>query len=155
MAPIVIGVGPGFTAGKDVHAVVETYRGENILGKVIYEGGAQSNTGIPGEFIGGYADERVIRAKGSGRINVIKDIGSVVKKGTPVAIVNNNIVKAKIDGIIRGMIQNGIYVEDKLKIGDIDPRIKEHLCYTIADKARAVGGGVLEAVCKLKKNVIL
>lgn len=149
MAPIVIGVGPGFTAGVDVHAVVETYEGENIMGKVIFSGSALPDTGVPGAVINGYADERVIRANDTGRIQLIKDIGAIVKEGEPLAKINDSIVKARISGIIRGMIQNDCYVTNKLKIGDIDPRPKKNLCYTISDKARAIGGGVLEAVCNL------
>lgn len=152
MAGIVIGVGPGFTAGSDVHAVVETFESENILGRVIYTGAALPDTGVPGERVAGYADERVIRAVGEGEVRVLRDIGSTVKKGDVLCVVDGKPVLARIDGMIRGMIQSGRFVTDGLKIGDIDPRIDARLCHTISDKARAVGGGVLEAVCRLSKK---
>lgn len=144
MADIVIGVGPGFEAGEDVHTVVETKRG-HMLGKVIYKGKPEPNTGIPGN-IGGFTEERVLRAKEEGNINVIKDIGSLVEKGEIVAIIGEEKVEAKISGVIRGMIKDNYKVHKGMKIGDIDPRGEEKYCYLISDKARAVAGGVLEAI---------
>ncbi len=120
-APIVIGVGPGFEAKKDCHLVIETKRG-HYLGKVIEEGSAIPNTGIPGN-IGGYTKERIIRA-------YIDDVE----------------VLAEIDGIVRGMLQEGIEVFKGMKSGDIDPRCEKDHCFTISDKARSIGGGVLEAI---------
>lgn len=151
MAPLVIGVGPGFTAGKDVHVVIESNRGHN-LGRVIYKGSAEKNTGIPGT-VQGYSEERVIRANNKGFISIVKDIGSIVEKDETVAIIEGIEVKAKINGVVRGMIRNGFYVKEGMKIGDVDPRGIIEYCYTISDKARAIGGGVLEAICfYLNKN---
>jgi xanthine dehydrogenase accessory factor len=143
-APIVIGVGPGFTAGKDVHAVIESQRGHN-LGKVIFEGEAAPNTGIPGE-IAGYSTERVLRVPANGIFSTEKDIGDVVKEGEVVAKAGDKPVKAKINGIIRGLLHQGIQVHKGMKAGDIDPRAVKEYCFTISDKARAVAGGVLEAI---------
>ncbi len=142
-APVVIGLGPGFTAGRDVHAVVETKRGHN-LGKVIYFGEAAPNTGTPGE-IAGYSRERLLRAPGAGIFKPFKEIGDLVKKGAKIAEVNKEPLLAGIDGMVRGLLFPGLKVPQGMKVGDIDPRGEEADCYTISDKARAVGGGVLEA----------
>ena len=143
-APIVIGVGPGFEAKKDCHLVVETKRG-HYLGKVIEEGSAIPNTGIPGD-IGGYTKERIIRASGEGKIKPVARIGDYVKKGDVVAYIDGVEVLAEIDGIIRGMLQDGIEVFKGMKSGDIDPRCEKNHCFTISDKARSSGGGVLEGI---------
>lgn len=143
-APIVIGVGPGFEAKKDCHLVVETKRG-HYLGKVIEEGSAIPNTGIPGE-IGGYTKERIIRASSEGKIKPVARIGDYVKKGDVVAYIDGVEVLAEIDGIIRGMLQDGIEVFKGMKSGDIDPRCEKNHCFTISDKARSIGGGVLEGI---------
>ncbi|WP_370773287.1 selenium-dependent molybdenum cofactor biosynthesis protein YqeB [Clostridium sp.] len=143
-APIVIGVGPGFEAKKDCHLVVETKRG-HYLGKVIEEGSAIPNTGIPGD-IGGYTKERIIRASGEGKIKPVARIGDYVKKGDVVAYIDGVEVLAEIDGIIRGMLQDGIEVFKGMKSGDIDPRCEKNHCFTISDKARSIGGGVLEGI---------
>jgi xanthine dehydrogenase accessory factor len=148
MAQIVIGLGPGFTAGVDVDAVVETKRGHH-LGRVIYEGQAASNTGEPGS-INGFTTERVIYSPTQGKIEVLKDIGSLVESGTILAYVNGEEVIAKISGKVRGMIQNGSDVFAGMKIADVDPRGIEASCNTISDKARAVAGGVLEAILHLE-----
>ncbi len=150
MAPIVIGVGPGFKAGEDVHAVVETKRG-HYLGRVILQGQAIANTGIPGD-IGGYTTERVLRAPKEGIFYAIRKIGDRVQKGDVVAKVEEDIVYATISGVLRGILQGGIQVTLGFKIGDIDPRAEVEHCYTISDKARAVGGGVLEALLYLKNK---
>lgn len=144
MADIVIGVGPGFSAGEDVETVVETKRG-HMLGKVIYKGTPEPNTGIPGN-IGGFTEERVLRAKSDGNIKVLKDIGTLVEKGDVVATICECQVETKISGVIRGMIRDNYYVYEGMKIGDVDPRGEEKYCYQISDKARAVAGGVLEAI---------
>lgn len=145
MAPITIGVGPGFYAGKDVNVVIETNRGHN-LGRLIFKGEAEKNTGIPG-VINGYSKERVIYSNGNGIINTVKDIGSVVKKGEVLAYVNGKEILATIDGILRGIIRNGSAVKENLKIIDIDPRYEElKNCFTISDKSRAIGGSALEAI---------
>ncbi len=144
MAGIVIGLGPGFTAGVDVHAVIETNRGHN-LGRVILEGPAESNTGIPG-IIAGYGAERIIRAPESGLFKAQCRIGDIVRKGQTVAYVAEVPVFSPLDGVLRGLIHSGTNVEKGLKIGDVDPRGKVEYCYGISDKARAVAGGVLEAI---------
>lgn len=143
-AELVIGLGPGFSAGQDVHAVVETERGHN-LGKVIYSGQAAADTGNPG-VIGGYSSERLLRAPHSGSFEPKKDIGDIIKAGETVAVINSTEIRANIDGLIRGMLYPGIKVEGGIKIGDIDPRGKQVDYRAISDKARAVGGGVLEAI---------
>lgn len=147
-APIVIGLGPGFTAGEDVHAVIETKRGHN-LGRVIYEGSAAPNSGIPG-IIGGYGAERVIHASCAGVLHIVRQIGEEVKQGEIVAYIDETPVEATISGILRGMIREGYQVERGLKIADIDPRIAEkNNCHTISDKARCVAGGTVEAILHL------
>lgn len=146
-APVVIGVGPGFTAGVDVAAVVETMRGHD-LGRVIYQGKAIANTGIPGE-ISGYTLERLVRAPAAGVFTGCRRIGDVVAAGEVVGHVNGVPVQTLIAGVLRGLIQSGLTVTKGLKLGDVDPRCKREHCYTISDKARAVGGGVLEALLHL------
>ena len=143
-APVVVGVGPGFTAGTDVHAVVETARG-HYLGRVYYHGSAQDNTGIPGE-IGGYTIERLVRAPGGGVLSGCAVIGSQVTAGDTIAMVGDKAVLAPISGMLRGLLQNGLIVHEGMKIGDIDPRGEQEHCFTISDKARSIGGGVLEAL---------
>ncbi len=143
-APLVIGVGPGFTAGEDCHCVVETKRG-HYLGRVYYEGQAFPNTGEPGE-IGGYTKERLIRATAEGYLIPSVTIGDQVESGQVVAYVDQSPVYAQMSGMVRGMLQKGVYVKFGLKIGDIDSRCELEHCYTISDKARAIGGGVLEAM---------
>lgn len=149
MANIVIGVGPGFVAGVDVHAVIETKRG-HYLGRVIYDGRAEPNTGIPGE-IGGYSLERVIKSSCEGRIKNIFKIGDVVKKNDVIAMIDDVEVVATIDGVLRGLIREGYYVPVNFKISDIDPICDVNHCYSISDKARLIGFGVLEAINELYK----
>jgi len=144
MAPIVIGMGPGFTAGIDVDVVIETNRGHN-LGRVIYCGAAADNTGVPGD-IGGYTHERVIRAPTSGVISIVRDIGAFVVPGNCLATIGDKEVTTKIAGVVRGMIAEGTIVHEEMKIADVDPRSKLDFCYTISDKARNLSGGVLEAI---------
>jgi len=147
MAPVVIGVGPGFVAGEDVDAVVETQRGHH-LGRVILAGAAAPNTGVPGEVMG-YAEERVLRvpADAAGTWEPQVAIGDLVAAGQVVARVGGQEVKSRIAGGVRGLLRPGLMVRPGMKAGDIDPRGDRHLCFTISDKARAVGGGVLEAIC--------
>ncbi len=147
-APVVIGVGPGFTAGMDVHAVVETERGHD-LGRVILSGTASPDTGIPGE-IGGYGVERLIRSPAGGIFQGIRQIGDVVKAGETVATVDRTPVKAAIDGVLRGLLRSGLRVNPGFKVGDVDPRCTREHCFTISDKARSVAGGVLEALLHLQ-----
>ena len=143
-APLVIGLGPGFAAGKDVHTVIETNRGHD-LGKMILKGTAEPDTGIPGE-IGGYMMERLLRTMKKGIFHPQKSIGDRVNKGLVVAVVDDFPVIAKISGVLRGLLREGAEVRKGMKVGDIDPRSKRESCFTISDKARAIGGGVLEAV---------
>ena len=143
-APFVIGVGPGFYAGKDCHCVIETKRG-HTLGSVIWEKEAIPNTGVPGN-IGGFTTERLIRASADGIMEPVAEIGDTVEKGQLVARTGKQPVYAKMSGIVRGMLQKDVQVTEGLKIGDIDARCEPEHCGTISDKARAVGGGVLEAV---------
>lgn len=148
MAPITIGVGPGFYAGRDVDLVVETNRG-HFLGKVIKEGSAIADTGIPGNIIG-YTSERIIRATSDGVVKNFHNIGDIVKAGDIVCTTGAVAVQANIDGVLRGIIKEGLYVKKDMKIGDIDPRAIVDYTYTISDKARAIGGGVLEAIMHMK-----
>jgi xanthine dehydrogenase accessory factor len=143
-ARLTIGIGPGFVAGKDVHAVIESNRGHN-LGKVIFQGEAEPDTGIPGKVMG-FSGERVLRAPAAGLLHSQKQIGDVVKAGDVIANIDACLVKAKIDGIVRGSLRDGSKVYGGMKIGDIDPRGLREYCYTISDKARAIAGGVLEAI---------
>lgn len=147
MAPITIGVGPGFEAGKDVSLVIESNRGHN-LGKVIHRGRAEKDTGVAGTTLG-YSNERVLRAPVSGIIKPSCYIGAEVRKGDTVALVGGENIKSEIDGLIRGMIKEGLYVKEGMKIGDIDPRKEKENAFTISDKARAIGGGVLEGILYL------
>lgn len=143
-APVVVGVGPGFTAGEDCHAVVETMRG-HTLGRVIRTGSAIPNTGIPG-LIGGFAGERVLRAPADGTFCQVLEIGTQVKMGDVAATVNGEPMLCTLDGVLRGILADGTTVFKGMKAGDIDPRCKVEHCYTASDKAIAVGGGVLEAI---------
>lgn len=151
MAPLTIALGSGFAAGDDVDAVIETMRGHN-LGRIIIEGSALPNTGVPGS-IRGYAAERVIHAPSAGTIQTIRRIGDLVEKGETLAWIRNGqekiAVGATLDGVLRGLIRSGYPVSKGLKIADIDPRKEERgNCFTISDKARCIGGSVLELVVK-------
>lgn len=152
MADITVALGPGFEAGKDVDAVIETKRGHS-LGRVIYQGKAIKNTGIPG-MIGGYTKERVIHSPAEGRLRNVKKITDIVKQGDIIARIETGEksipVEATIDGLLRGLIRDGYPVTKGFKIADIDPRIDEYdNCFTISDKARCIAGGVLEAILHL------
>lgn len=146
---IVIALGPGFTAGVDCHCVIETQRG-HYLGKTLYNGSALPNSGVPGD-IGGYTNERIIRANSDGKILPASKIGDYVEKGDIVAYINGIPVFAEISGIVRGMLQKDVQVFKGMKSGDIDPRCEKDHCFTISDKARSIGGGVLEAILYLKR----
>ena len=164
MAPLVIGVGPGFTAGQDVHLVIESMRGHN-LARIITDGMAQPNTGVPGN-IAGFTSERVIHAPAAGYIHDVRKIGDIVQKGDEIARIypdkgsyDNKLseyvpVNATITGIIRGLIREGYYFKEGFKIADIDPREGElSNCFTISDKARSIAGSVLEAVSAFEHGV--
>ena len=150
MAPLVIALGPGFTAGEDVDVVIETKRGHN-LGRVIRSGSAVSNTGIPG-IIGGYGKERVMHAQAEGILRNAASIGDIVEARAVIAEIeteNGTVpVEASLSGLLRGLIRDGYPVTKGFKIADIDPR-KEELqnCFTISDKARCIAGSVLEVIC--------
>lgn len=153
MAPITVALGPGFTAGIDADAVIETKRGHN-LGKVLWNGSAAPNTGIPG-IIGGYGKERVLHSPATGILQNIKQITDTVEKDEIIAVIeteHGNIpVKATLTGLLRGLIRDGYPVTCGFKIADIDPRADEYQnCFTISDKARCIAGGVLEAIMQLK-----
>lgn len=150
MAPITIGLGPGFEAGIDVDLVIETNRGHD-LGRLIFEGPAAVNTGNPGN-INGFTTERILRAPASGKVHIIKDLGSVVKKGQVVAEVAGKEVLAGLDGMVRGMINEGLEVYSGMKIGDVDPRVIPRNAKTISDKARLIGGGALEGLLIMKRR---
>lgn len=146
-APVVVGIGPGFTAGEDCHAVVETMRG-HTLGRVIYSGSALPNTNIPG-LIGGFAGERVLRAPCDGIFTAVHRIGDTVEEGETIGFVEGQRMKCTISGVLRGVLDDGVPVKKGMKSGDVDPRCKPEYCTTISDKALAVGGGVVEAVLYL------
>ncbi len=146
-APVVIGVGPGFGAGRDVHAVVETLRG-HYLGRVLLEGEAAPPTGTPGE-VGGESERRIVRAPVSGVFSSLKQIGDQVVEGEAVAQVEGRAVTARVPGVLRGILHDGLTVHPGMKVGDVDPRGVREYCFTISDKALAVGGGVLEAILYL------
>lgn len=153
MAPITIALGPGFTAVEDVDAVIETKRGHH-LGRVIWNGCAAPNTGIPG-IIAGYGKERVIHSPANGTLRNVKKITDVVSTGDCIAVVETEDgavpVEAPLTGILRGLIRDGFPVKVGFKIADIDPRTDEYNnCFTISDKARCIAGGVLEAILQLK-----
>jgi len=143
-APLVIGMGPGFLAGQDVHYVIETARGHD-LARLITKGGASHNTGVPGD-IGGHTIKRVIRAPASGVFESGLEIGRLVDEGEVVGRVDAHEVRAALRGVLRGLIRPGISVTEGLKIGDVDPRGVTSHCFTISEKARAIGGTVLEAI---------
>jgi xanthine dehydrogenase accessory factor len=146
-AVLEIGLGPGFTAGFDCDAVVETNRGPN-LGRVIWQGGSESDTGIP-EQVQQYRSERVLRAPRNGRLEVMHTICEQVRRGTVLARVDGLAVEAPFDGVLRGMLRDGMTVTAGVKIGDLDPRDNPTLCTRVSEKALAIGGGVLEAILSL------
>jgi xanthine dehydrogenase accessory factor len=143
-APLVVGLGPGLTAGVDCHAVIETMRGHR-LGRVIWEGDAAPNTGIPGS-IGGRAGDRVLRAPTAGTVEWDVAIAEVVRADREIGRVDGRVITAPLDGVVRGLITPGAYVEAGTKVGDIDPRGDPAACFEISDKSVAIGGGVVEAV---------
>ena len=138
-APLVIALGPGFKAGIDAHIVVETDPGHN-LGRIMTEGEAEADTGIPGN-IGGYTIDRVLKAPAEGIITVRKKIGDPVAAGETVAEVGGVLLQSKIKGVLRGLIREGTWVSAGLKVGDADPRGNSAYCQTISEKARAIAGG--------------
>ncbi len=145
-APLVIALGPGFEAGKDCHAAIETDRGHD-LGRIIVSGRTAPNTGVPGN-IAGHTDTRVLRAPVAGVFETDKCIGDPITTGAVVGQVAGHPVAARVDGVLRGLIRAGTEIPAGLKVGDIDPRGVSESCYTISDKARAIAGSALEAVLR-------
>ena len=151
-APLVIGLGPGFHAGENCHAVIETNRG-HFLGRVIWNGTAQADTGIP-EGVAGrqsavqtpHQAERVLRAPSAGILNTYAEIGTIIEAGQPVAQVGSTTVHAPFRGLLRGIMHAGIFVQPGMKIGDLDPRCDPRHARYVSEKALAIGGGVLEAI---------
>jgi len=144
MAPLVLALGPGFSAPTQVHGVIETKRG-HYLGRLITNGSAIPNTGIPGMEMG-YTTERLLRASSNGYVKNIHNIGDHVEKGEIIATIGTAEIRAQIPGMLRGLIHPSVFVTTGLKIGDIDPRDERAHCFSITDKALAIAGGVLEAV---------
>lgn len=140
----VIGVGPGFVAGKDCHCVIETKRG-HYIGRCIWSGSAIPNTGVPGE-IGGYGLERLIRATAAGSFKGCVAIGDQVNAGDIVGYSGEQPIQVQISGIVRGLLQDGVQVTAGMKAGDVDPRCEKAHCFTVSDKATSIGGGVLEGI---------
>lgn len=143
-APLVIGLGPGFHIGKDANMIIETNNSEN-LGKVILSGEAEPDTGIP-LSIGGLTEERVLHSPAKGILHSAKEIGDLVAAGDTVAWVNNQPVKAQIDGVLRALLRDGVEVDKQTKLGEVDPSGDKQACYTIRPRMRAIAGGVLEAI---------
>lgn len=143
-APLVVGLGPGFEAGINCHAIAETKRGP-FLGRVYWQGKAEADTGLP-ETVGNFQAERVLRAPKDGIFQAGIRIGDTVKKGDVLAQVDGLPVYAAFDGLVRGMLHDSLAVRKGMKVGDLDPRLDLRLCSTVSDKALAVGGGVLEAI---------
>ncbi len=151
MAPIVIGLGPGFAAGRDVHAVIETNRG-HYLGRIIWEGSAQPDTGVPAP-VAGHAEDRVLRAPAAGRVHWLVDIASIVRAGQVLGEVAGQPILAPFDGVLRGAIREGTQVPAGIKIGDVDPRLDVQACYVISDKARCIATSTLQALLILARRL--
>jgi xanthine dehydrogenase accessory factor len=144
IAPLVIGLGPGFVAGENCHAVIETMRGHN-LGRVFWEGSAEVDTGVPGT-IATYNLDRVLRAPADGRVEAAAEIGQQLKAGQLIATVAGQQLLAPFDGVLRGLVHPSLDAHKGMKIGDVDPRNDPSFCWRVSDKSLAVGGGVLEAL---------
>lgn len=149
-APCVVALGPGFTAGQDCHAVVETNRGHD-LGRVIWVGSASPNTGLPGK-VGGEDVKRVVRAPCDGVFYGRRAIGDIVKEGQVIAQVEDAPIYATLGGALRGLLHDNVQVKQGMKVADLDPRGEPRYCYTISDKALAIAGGVLEAVFMMRES---
>ena len=144
MADLVIGLGPGFTVGENCHAAVETNRG-HFLGRVYWEGSPEPDTGIPGK-VQAFAAERVLHAPATGIVETLVPIGHSVKAGEPLLLVAGEACVAPFDGVVRGLIHNGVQVREGMKVGDVDPRPEVFRCWYASEKSLAIGGGVLEAL---------
>jgi len=143
-AELVIGLGPGFTAGEDCHAIIETNRG-HFLGRVIWDGPAQVDTGIP-EGVSDHLTDRVLRAPATGILSATARIGEIFEAGQPIAEVGGLAITAPFRSLLRGLIHPGIHVQAGMKIGDLDPRCDPRYTQYVSEKSLAVGGGVLEAI---------
>ncbi|MBR3170118.1 MAG: EF2563 family selenium-dependent molybdenum hydroxylase system protein [Lachnospiraceae bacterium] len=157
MAPLTIALGPGFTAGVDVRCVIETMRGHD-LGRILYEGTAMENTGVPG-MVAGYGRERVIHAPASGRLELISGIGEIVEKGKIIAVIDTGKARVKVpaslSGVLRGILPENFEVTEGMKMADIDPRVDQvENCSKISDKARCIGGSVLQLVVAYEKGLL-
>ena len=157
MAPLTIALGPGFTAGVDVRCVIETMRGHN-LGRIYFTGSAMENTGVPG-MVAGYSHERVIHAPASGRLELISGIGEIVEKEKIIAVIDTGKTRVKVpaslSGVIRGILPDNFEVTEGLKMADIDPRVDQvENCSTVSDKARCIGGSVLQLVVAFEKGLL-
>ncbi len=148
-APLVIGLGPGFVAGVNSHAVVETKRGP-YMGRVYWQGSAEPDSGQP-DTVGNRQEERVLRAPASGEVQTLVEIGSQVNAGEAIVRIGDEVVRAHFTGLLRGLIHPGVVVERGVKVGDIDPRLDSRLCESISDKALAMGGAVLEAILSVSE----
>lgn len=146
-AGVVVGLGPGFLAGEDVHAVIETQRGPD-LGRVVWAGSAQPDTSVPGTVMG-VGEARVLRAPRSGTFRGAWRIGELVLPGSKVGEVDGEPVHAAVGGMVRGLLADGVPVEAGTKVGDIDPRGRTVDPARISDKGRSVAAGALEAVLAL------
>jgi xanthine dehydrogenase accessory factor len=143
-ASLMVGLGPGFTAGTDVHAVVETNRGHR-MGRAFWEGIAQSDTGVP-DAVNGQDVDRVLRAPSAGMFEPLTELGTLIASGASLAEIDGAALIAPFDGALRGLLHGGIEVDAGAKVGDLDPRGDLSICDQISDKSLAVGGGVLEAL---------
>jgi xanthine dehydrogenase accessory factor len=150
-APVVVALGPGFVAGQDADAVVETKRGHD-LGKVLLEGSAAGDTGAPGD-IGGFTWQRVVRSPAAGVFREVASIGDLVGTGEVLGYVGSEPVPAPLGGVLRGLLHSGLTVTPGFKLGDVDPRGDASRCSSVSDKARSIAGGVLEAACALSGGV--
>lgn len=151
MAPVVVGLGPGFIAGHNCHAAVETNRGDS-LGKVYYKGHPQPDTGVP-SAVNGFGRQRVLRSPADGKFVSLCSITDAVTTGQVVAKVGSAAVVSELDGMVRGLIHDGLRVSAGQKVGDIDPRCVRENCFKMSDKAHAVGRGVVEALSVLSKQI--
>jgi xanthine dehydrogenase accessory factor len=143
-APLVISLGPGAVCGTDAHVIIETHRGHN-LGRLIEAGSASPDTGVPGA-IGGLTAERVLRAPVAGRVRGNRVIGDQLPAGDLIAWVGDEPVKTPIAGVLRGILHDGVLIEARTKLADVDPRGEVPACFTLSDKSRTISGAVLEAI---------
>jgi xanthine dehydrogenase accessory factor len=150
LAPIVIGLGPGFIAGTNCHAAIETNRGFD-LGRVFYDGAPQAYTGVPSP-IEGVSKDRLLCSPADGKLKTTRRIGDEVEAGEIAGEVSGRPVKCLIGGVLRGLARDGLTVKQGQKIGDIDPRRIRGYCFKISDKANAIAGGVVEAIYVLKRR---